>query len=293
MTLHETGERKPVSPTYQLTIEISGSLVAGLEDAIAYLEERLIGEVPEVLVDLVRDLWRTYDAGLADDGVPAMLFGDDGHQLTGSPEDVEFDDGGENEADALAHFEWSESAEGKAELERFEKFFAFQRECDAETAELYRAWLDDHAEMFARARQEWWREREATLQEAFTLREQALWAEGERTVTTVVAAGAVQKVSTPLRGPVFSAADAEDAPVLRVGTAGILWFEVSAPPYWAVTLMATLAGDKATALWGVIDWDNHERLTACFLAPVAATAEELCSWTVACLKQLNLPVVAS
>lgn len=157
------GRRVSEPETYELTIEVNWDLVGELEEALEYVRERLLGEVPEVLAELVRELSRTVWEGYARDGIPVRLVGDDGNPL-GEPVELSPEEAVREAAEVESYVTWMNSAEGQAELDRAERLAALREERSVETSELYRAWLERRAQQFRRAKRDWHRARSAALE---------------------------------------------------------------------------------------------------------------------------------
>ncbi len=158
--------RDVVQPPYELVIEVDGDLEDELLEAMDYLRERLLGDIPDVLSDLASAvsgaLWQGYAAG----GVAVVLTNDAGEPI-GAPVDQTPEEAAREEEAIASYSAWVESNEGQAELERENQFYDFLAAHADETAELERAWLNDRAEQFTQARNEWQRERRAALQTQF------------------------------------------------------------------------------------------------------------------------------
>lgn len=153
-------------PGFAVTMQVTGEHEEALQDALDYLRDRLLGEIPPVLTDLVAEVSRVVWEGYARDGIAVQIVGDAVAPL-GAPSEPSAEDLAEEAAAVAAYEAWITSPEGRAEDERAEQLWQFREAHAAETAELYRSWVESRAALFRRARLAWHRSRQATLEEQF------------------------------------------------------------------------------------------------------------------------------
>jgi hypothetical protein len=143
--------------TTTLGVSVHTDTFTQLDQALDYLEERLIGAVPEIIRELHREISAAFWAGsgavrIESRTAPAAV----------QPQDV--DEISAAEADAIAQYEqWLDSAEGREE----ERFAQFVDERANDEKQRYQAWLDAQAEQFTTARRDWRRRRRAALRAEF------------------------------------------------------------------------------------------------------------------------------
>lgn len=138
---------------YRFTTLVDGARVNEVEDALGYVERRLLGRVPRVFVELFTELFDAFWDGAAASGDAIRIVGAAGGSLPSTsavgdrtPEQVAEDEAAAAELDA-----WNASPEGVRE-NAFGEFLEGRR---VESELAYRAWLEDQAEAFARARAQW------------------------------------------------------------------------------------------------------------------------------------------
>lgn len=136
-----------------ITVQVSLEVADALDAALEYIEERLIGEVPEQLQNLLQ--------AVADADSRAMqLVGNAGQSFVGE-EQAELT--AEQEADIASYEAWLDSPEGQAESAAAEQFDAWRREQRGRVTADYRIWLDRCAKNFDRSRRAWHKARRAQL----------------------------------------------------------------------------------------------------------------------------------
>jgi phosphoenolpyruvate carboxylase len=153
-------------PGPELVIEVDGQLDAEVQQALEYLRDRLVGEIPSVLIELGDAVTSTYLEGLVQSGTPLRIVNDDGEPVgvtsTTAEQEAEF------LAAAEAYGAWLDSPEGIAEMERSDRLAEFVDEMRDDTDRLYREWLEEKAGEFLEAKETWRRERRAALEAEFT-----------------------------------------------------------------------------------------------------------------------------
>lgn len=138
---------------YRFTTLVDGERVNEVEDALGYVERRLLGRVPRALVELCTQLTGAFWDGAAASGDAIRIAGVVGERLssTSAVDDRTPDQVAEDEAAAAELDAWNASPEGVRE-NAFGEFLDARR---GETDLAYRAWLEEQAEGFARARARW------------------------------------------------------------------------------------------------------------------------------------------
>lgn len=135
---------------YQFITVVDGERVTEVEDALGYVERRLLGRVPRALVELCTQLTSAFWDGAAASGDAIRIAGVTGKRLSSmssvgdrTPEQVAEEEAAAAELDA-----WNASPEGVRE-NAFGDFLEARR---GETELAYRAWLEGQADAFTRAR---------------------------------------------------------------------------------------------------------------------------------------------
>lgn len=154
------------APAFTVTMEVTGAHEEAMNDALDYLRERLLGPIPEVFTEIAAEVSRTVWEGYSREGVAIRIVGEDGQPLA-EPRDQTPEEIAEEAAAVEGYVAWMESPEGRAELDRDERFYEFTEAHKAETAALYASWLESRAQLFRRASKDWHRERREALKEQF------------------------------------------------------------------------------------------------------------------------------
>lgn len=160
-----TTQKRTKRAVYELVIDVDGQLDEELQDALEYVRDRLVGEIPSVLVELGDAVTSTYLQGLVQSGTPLRIVNDDGEPIETTPftaeQESEFLDA------AKAYDEWLDSPEGVAEMNRSDQLADFIDGARAETDRLYNAWVEERAGEFLDAKETWHRARRAALEAEF------------------------------------------------------------------------------------------------------------------------------
>lgn len=153
---------------YIFTTRIDAHWVHEVEDALGYIERRLLGRVPHAITVLCTEATNAFWDAAAASGDVIRLAGAHGHVLPAIAAATAAEDRTpERLAAEHAAAEAYEAWQGSPEAAREEAFWEFEQTRRAETEQLYRAWLDDQAAEFLRARGRWRTERRAALRDEF------------------------------------------------------------------------------------------------------------------------------
>ena len=139
--------------SYRFTTDVDGERVSQVEDALVYVKRRLLGRVPRVLVELCTQLTGAFWDGAAASGDATRIAGVTGKRLssTSAVDDRTPEQVAEDEAAAAELAAWNASPQGVRE-NAFGDFLEARR---GETELAYRAWLEEQADAFTRARAQW------------------------------------------------------------------------------------------------------------------------------------------
>lgn len=148
------------STSYPLAIQVTQELNEQLEDAIDYLQGRVLGRVPAVFIKFANDVSDALWEGWAHDGVAVQLVSD-----SGVPLDVDGDAPltPEEEEEEAAYIAEMSSPEFVIEQRRAEYLFSKK----AETMQLYFAWLEEQAAEHRRQVSVWNQQRLEALRAQF------------------------------------------------------------------------------------------------------------------------------
>lgn len=139
--------------SYRFTTVVDGERVNQAEEALGYVERRLLGRVPRVLVELCTQLTGAFWDGAAASGDAIRIVAAAGGSLpsTSAVEDRTPEQVAEDKAAAAELDAWNASPEGVRE-NAFGDFLEARR---VESELAYGAWLEEQADAFTRARAQW------------------------------------------------------------------------------------------------------------------------------------------
>lgn len=145
---------------FVFTTHVNAARVSDIENALSYIQQRLLGRVPHAIQALCAEATDAFwDAAVANGDV-GHLFG-----VIHTPERF----AAQEEANEVSR-DWLErenELQASSGDEQEEAFWAFEQTRRDETEQLFRVWLEDQTDAFIRARGHWRDERRTDLRRQF------------------------------------------------------------------------------------------------------------------------------
>lgn len=150
---------------YEFRTVVDGARLAEVEEALGYVESRLLGRMPRALSLLCTQLADAFWDGATASGEAIRVVGADGAgaSSTSAVDELTPEQLAAEEAAVAELVAWEASPEAAVE----EAFWRFEETRRAETAQAYRAWLEEQAQAFAVASGRWRRARREQLRREF------------------------------------------------------------------------------------------------------------------------------